>query len=87
MKIIKVESCWSCPERETKAGYERTSWCPINKRTFDLFDYSTEDIPEWCELDEIQTPNWCPNCGKEFDSCKNCEAIFRTIKSPDTLEE
>ena len=36
---------------------------------------------------EEKSAEWCPNCGKEFDSCRNCEAIFRTIKSPDTLEE
>ena len=41
-------------------------------------DYKQQTrTPDWCPLEDARA--WCPNCGKEFDSCGNCEAIFRTL--------
>ena len=75
-KIIRVEKCSDCNFNTVLyEDYYKTSgntYCLKASR-----DIYIEDIPSWCPLEDAHA--WCPNCGKEFDSCGNCEAIFRTL--------
>jgi hypothetical protein len=52
MKIIKVQSCWSCPLKRGSTAYPEKYWCSMALRMFNLTECAEDDTPEWCPLEE-----------------------------------
>lgn len=56
MRMIKVESCRSCPKKIHLDIENAKFWCTISLRVIILKE-DDDSIPEWCELDEIVGSN------------------------------
>ena len=80
VKIARIESCEDCSEF-SEGDTENANYCI--REASDIVREFPDKFPDWCPLEDAHA--WCPNCGKEFDSCGNCEAIFRTL--PPGIEE
>ena len=52
MRIIKVQSCWTCPMRKAELGLENKSWCTEVRLTFDLRECPKDDVIHWCPLED-----------------------------------
>ena len=54
MRIIEVKMCYGCPEKICIDNTRVNFWCPVSKRVFSLEDIPENNVPEWCELDDLE---------------------------------